>query len=137
MKNDYGYTNNESEIESIRQFVRDAIADGWVQTVRYDNETVDESCELRKDDFVMAVLTRTKGVGKWKYQATVHAWAPDKLTVKLKEKYDWSIFENAQTTCNLCLKTGVKTQRYSFAGRCCADCITQARKDHEQPGWCD
>lgn len=137
MKNDYGYTNSDSEIESVRQFVADAIADGWVQSKRYDSEPVERSCELTKDDFKMAVLTRVGGVGKWKYQTSIHAWAPDRLAIRLKEKYDWSIFENAQTTCNLCFKTGVETQRYSFAGRCCSECIDQARKDHEQPGWCN
>lgn len=135
--NEWGYTNKESDIESVRQFVRDAVNDGWTQEQRYPSEPVEQSCKLAKDGFVISVLTRTQVSSKWKYQASVHAWAPDGLVIRLSEIYKWETFQNAQTTCNLCLKTGVQTQRYSFAGRCCADCLSEARKKHEQPGWCD
>lgn len=136
MKNDWGYSNDATRFNEINQFVADAVADGWTLEQTYDSEPSMRACKLKREGFVISVITR-KNVGKWKYEANIHAWAPDKLAVIVPAVYSWDAFKDSQTTCNLCLKAGVETQRYSFAGRCCADCIEQARKDHEQPGWCD
>lgn len=39
--------------------------------------------------------------------------------------------------CPICKKkVGLaKMNRYSFAGRCCPDCLPEMRKQYEQPGW--
>ena len=135
--NEWGYTNKDSDIEQVRQFVKDAVKDGWTQTKYYDSEELDQSCRLYKDGFVISVLTRNLKGPRWKYQASVDAWADDGLAVRLDSVYKWTIFENAKTTCNICLASGVETHRYSFAGRCCVACLDAARKEHESPGWCE
>ncbi len=40
-------------------------------------------------------------------------------------------------TCNLCQKSVgyINLMRYSFAGKCCGDCLPKARAEYEQPGW--
>lgn len=137
VQNEWGYTNSDEHIEAVRQFVKDAIADEWLQEKYYDSETLDQSCKLYKNGFEVSVLTRNLNGSRWKYQASINAWADDGLAIRLPLRYDWKVFENAKTTCNICLATNVQTQRYSFAGRCCENCISDARKEHEYPGWCE
>lgn len=86
----------------------------------------------------MMILTRDPAGGsKWKYEAEVNIWGPDKLAIRPPATYDFAAIQAAQTTCSHCKKTGVKTQRYSFAGRCCEACLPEMRRKHEGPGWCD
>lgn len=136
MTNEYGYTNDVKYFNEANEFVRAAVEDGWELKPRYAGESTMRACELNRDGFVIAVITR-KNVGKWKYHVSVHAWAPDKLAIKLPVVYNSETFTKAMSTCNICDKEVDKTYRYSFAGRACADCLPQAQKEHEQPGWCD
>jgi hypothetical protein len=73
--------------------------------------------------------------GKWAYEASISIWGPDGMAVGVPELYEWGAVKAGLRTCNACGKTDVETFRFSFAGRCCNDCIPAMRKKHEYPGW--
>lgn len=136
MITEWGYTNDVKYFDAANEFIRAAVEDGWELSQTYPSECAQRACHLYKDGFVISAITR-KDTGKWKYQVSLHAWAPDKLAIDLPTVYDPETFTKGQFICNLCKKELEKTQRYSFAGRCCEECLPQAKKQYEQPGWCD
>lgn len=136
MINQFGHTNDVKYLEAANAFIQSAISDGWDIKQSYPSESIDRACKLTKDGFVISAIRR-EGVGKWKYEVSLHAWGPDGLCIKLPMVYNSETFLKAEITCGVCKKEVEKTYRYSFAGRACADCIPEARKKHEQPGWCD
>jgi hypothetical protein len=133
---DFGFTNDGKQMELAYAFIEAAITDGWEQYQSYPSESTERACKLKREGFVISAITRTK-VGKWKFEVQLNAWGPDGLCIKLPIVYNPETFLKAETTCGICNKEVEKTFRYSFAGRACADCIPEARKKHEQPGWCD
>ena len=136
MINQFGHTNDVKYFEAANAFIQAAVADGWELNQTYPSECAQRACRLTRDGFVISAITR-KDVGKWKYEVSLHAWAPDGLAIKLPTVYNPETFLKAETTCGICKKEVDKTFRYSFAGRACVDCLPEARKKHEQPGWCD
>lgn len=135
---EYGYSNDEADLESVRAFVAAAIADGWHQTQYYDNEPVEQSCKLARDGFKMSILSRVcdpKDSG-YRFWLSVSVWGPDGLSIRLRsDVYESDAFESGLRRCCLCAAEDVKTVRYSFAGRCCEACLPGARKQFERPGW--
>lgn len=136
MINEFGHTNDVKYFEAANEFIRAAVADGWEHSQTYPSEAITRACRLTRDGFVISVITR-KDVGKWKYEVQLNAWAPDKLCIELPEVYSPDTFLKAEITCGVCKKEVEKTFRYSFAGRACQGCLTEAQRKHEQPGWCD
>lgn len=136
MINEFGHTNDVKYFEAANAFIQAAVADGWELSQTYPSEPAMRACRLKRDGFVISAITR-KDVGKWKYEVSLHAWAPDGLCIDLPTVYNSETFLKAENTCGVCKKEVDKTYRYSFAGRACADCIPDARKKHEQPGWCN
>lgn len=141
---EYGYTNDQAALERVQAFVAAAIADGWEQSIYFEGEPVDQACKLRRDGFVMSVLSRTFTPTRWqpqsrfKFTAQVSAWGPDELALDIGPDYPgFEAFQAALLKCLLCGAEGVVTQRYGFAGRCCAACLPAARAKFEKPGWCD
>ena len=133
---EWGHTNDVKYFDEANEFIRAAVEDGWELSQTYPSEPAQRACRLTRGGFIISAITR-KDVGKWKYEVSLHAWAPDKLAIKLPVVYNSETFTKAMTTCNICDKEVDKTYRYSFAGRACASCLPQAQKEHEQPGWCD
>lgn len=136
---EYGMTDDPQFVEKVRAYVAAARADGWTWKKRYASEPEHWGAELDRSGFKIVALSRgddTKPFsGGYKYQASIHIWGPDGLAIKPPDTYDWAAIQAGVTQCNLCNKTGVKTFRYSFAGRCCHECIPAARAEHERPGW--
>lgn len=132
-KETYGYTNADSEYERVVSFRDAAVKDGWTIGPN-GNESPDTWARLERDRWVGHVLAR-KNVGKWKYQAEVSMWAPDKLSIVVPDIYLWDEIKAAVRTCCLCGAKDVDTQRYSFAGRCCAACRPAAAARFEKGNW--
>lgn len=66
--------------------------------------------------------------------ARISIWGPDELQIKVPETYR-PLGKADLDTCAYCHRTGTKTARVSFAGRCCQDCLSEQRKELEYPGW--
>jgi hypothetical protein len=134
----FGFTNDPQHKELADAYRQAAIADGWQCAPMFSNEPVESAAELIRDGFTMQILTReTRGnANKWRYQVTVSIWGSDGLVIKPPDTYNWDSIKAGMRTCNVCDKTDVDTERYHFAGRCCADCRTEMARRYESPGWC-
>lgn len=136
---DFGFTNDIGRLDAANAYREAAIADGWSCTATYGNEPVERAASLVKGGFKMGILARDRRgePSKWKAEVSIDIWGPDGLVVKPPDEYDWAKIQAGVRTCNSCGATNVDTQRYSFAGRCCAKCLPEMRRKHERPGWCD
>lgn len=134
---DFGFTNDQARIDAARAWRDAAIADGWMAEAMYaPREGIASACRLTRDGFVAQVITRENAPGlAHRFEVSVDVWGPDKLTVKPPFAYDWPAIQAAVRTCNACGATDVDTERYAFAGRCCAACLPAMRAKHERPGW--
>lgn len=139
-------------IEDYNRMVayREALkADGWTITNIYKSEPLECSCKGEKDSFVFHILTRDyeimKEIHPWiknskprrRYECAINFWGPDGLAITAPNVYSYEDLKSAMRVCSSCKEKNVDTFRYSFAGRCCADCLPAMRAQHEQPGWCD
>lgn len=132
---DFGFTNDDAKFAAANAWREAAIADGWEATPCYSSEPLTAMCHLSRDGFKVRVASREKQ-GKWKYMADVCGWGPDGLSIRLPTVYSgFELIQQQLRHCNKCEADDVDTQQYSFAGRCCSNCIDQARKQHEYPGW--
>lgn len=132
----FGFTNEDDHIESVRAFVAAAVADGWSIEPTYGSEPVTSAARLQKAGYMGQALMRVKDKpSKWKYEAQISLWGPDGLAIKPPCPYDWNAITAGTTRCSACGADGVKTVRYSFAGRCCESCLPKMREQHERPGW--
>ena len=130
-------------IESVRRFRDAAVADGWsiqptyVSTPGNVNEPQEQAASLEKDGFRMQVLARPSGCFPHlkKDSSVISIWGPDGLAIVPPEIYDFPEIKRGLEHCNNCGKNRVKTQRYSFAGRCCAECRPEMARAHEYSGW--
>lgn len=135
--------DNIKELQRAQKFRDDAVKDGWSIKPTYDHhESVDSASTLSKDGFVMSILTRTNNLNKYPnvknlYEVSIAIWGPDKLAIEVPDHYDMQKIIDGMRFCRHCGKTDVDTFRYSFAGRCCKDCLPALREKYEQPGWCD
>ncbi len=136
---EFGFTNDATQLERVRQYVAAAVADGWEIQPTYASESVDRAARLKRDGFVMQALTRTHEPSqhRWLYEAKVHLWGPDGLALTPPEPYDFAEMLRRTRICSHCKAEDVETVRYGFAGRCCKPCLPEMRKRHEQPGWND
>lgn len=133
--NMFGFTNDQAEYDAAVAFREAAKADGWTCVPTYgDSEPVERAARLMRDGWVISILAREK-VGKWKYEANVHAWGPDGMSIRTPRVYDFQVMQAELRTCKACGATDVPTHRYSFAGRCCEQCLPEMRRQHEGPGW--
>lgn len=135
----FGFTDDEARMESVRQYVRDAITDGWTIEPTYTTESVERAAHLKREGFVMSVLTRDNRDRKSKcpYETSISIWGPDGLAISVPSVYDFAEIQRRIRVCSACGKSDIDTERYSFAGRCCAECLPAMRAKHEKPGWCD
>lgn len=140
MSGEFGFTNDRAELDAAHAWRVAAIADGWKAKPTYDkNEPLERHATLSKDGFVAHVKARDDTEKKYRhrYEAGVHVWAPDGLSVRAPTIYDFAAIKAGVRHCVNCGKDDVDTQRYSFAGRCCADCVQPLRAKYERSGWCD
>ncbi len=138
-----GFTDDKTVYDQVIKFKQDAITDGWSARATYENhESIERACTLEKNGFTMMILSRegtgtVRQPGKWQYEALVSIWGNDGLAITPPAAYDWQAIVRGMRHCNNCGKDDVATQRYSFAGRCCKDCLPEMRKEREYPGWTD
>lgn len=114
-----------------------ALADGWtIEPTYQQHEPMETAFKMHRDGFLVQGLARPPsatmlGTGE------IHCWGPDGLAIHAGEIYDFAALQADLRICHNCAKADVDTMRYSFAGRCCAECLPEMRRVHEQPGWCD
>lgn len=125
------------EIAAVRVWREAAEADGWIAEATYDHESIDRAFKLSRDGFVIMGLTRPsdeRSLGS----GSLNGWAPDAMSIKLPVIYPgMEAIAEAAKTCYNCGNHPVETFRYSFAGRCCKDCLPEMQRIHERAGWCD
>lgn len=124
----------EASIDRATAWREDAMADGWSCEATYGHEPVESAFTMQREGFVAMGLARqeTKTMlagGK------INLWGPDGLAIEPPETYDWEAITSGLRTCANCGATDVDTQRYSFAGRCCAKCRPEMAKTHESGNW--
>lgn len=118
----------------VRAWRDAAIADGWTLEAMFPgHEDVDRAFKLWRDGFHVSGINRP--AGDLLPQAQLNAWGPDGLCLLIPIPYDWERLKTGLRRCNNCGAEDVETQRYGFAGRCCADCLPAMRAEHERPGW--
>lgn len=136
---EFGLTNNKDYYDAALAFRQSAIDDGWIARPTYDFESIDRHSTLVKDGFRMHVMSRdnTDKPERHKYQASINIWGPDTLCIKPPKVYDWNFIKEGKLRCNNCNKIVDRIYHYSFAGRCCKECLPEMQKKHEYPGWSD
>ena len=134
---DWGLTNYQEDLDAVIVFREAAHADGWDRQPLFGNEHMDSASKLTKAGFVMHTLTRTNDPkqNKYKFTSNISIWGPDGLAIPAPLFYSMEALIKATRTCPICKKDDVDTQRYSFAGRCCKDCLPEMQRIHEYPGW--
>lgn len=59
------------------------------------------------------------------------------LAIKTPKVYNFEEIVLGLKTCGICNTKNVQTFRYSFAGRCCENCLPAAKEKFEKHGWND
>lgn len=134
MVDEFGFTNDPSDLNAVVAWREAAVKDGWSIQPTFYTEPVESHASLYKEGFQAHVKARIKTKGKWKYEAQVCLWGPDRLAVRVPKIYDWEKIVVGLKTCNVCGAIG-ETFQYSFAGRCCENCLPDMKKKHEYNGW--
>jgi len=134
MSNEFGFTNDQEELNAAVAWREAAIKDGWIIEPTYKLEPMESHASLKKEGFHATVMARIKTSGRWKYEAQVSVWGPDRLAIRPPRIYSWEAIVAGLNTCNVCGNTG-EMFSYSFAGRCCENCLPDMKKKHEYPGW--
>lgn len=116
------------DIDSVKQFVTDAIDAGWKSKELYRNNP--ESVELTKNDYKIMVIIK-------EWNLTVAAWGPDKLalSIPLPLKFNEKQIFDLVNICGECGEKVDKTYRVAFCNRVCEKCMTSAKQKYEKPGW--
>jgi hypothetical protein len=133
--------------EEMKRFVvawrAAAIADGWEHTATYGLEPIERACRLKREGFLVSILTREPWEGNKSIPATksteysINAWGPDGLSLKITALYSFEDLKRNLLLCGECGKYSVSTSRVAFVNRVCPKCIVAARKKYETKGWCD
>lgn len=136
-KGDYGFRSAgeaEAALAGVRQWRADAIAAGWAHEPTYgSSESEERAMRLHgPSGWTAQTIARPNEKGA---QASIHVWGPDGLAVSVPPFFDMRVLTAATRRCSRCKAENVETQRVGFAGRVCAACITDARKEVERPGW--
>jgi hypothetical protein len=136
MADEFGLTNDEQEINEVSAFREAAIADGWEAQPGSAAELIEDYAHLSKEGFKMHTMSRRLVNSKFKFQASVHIWGPDGWAIGLLGPiYNWDEIKAGVRRCNECGAEDVETERYSFAGRCCAGCRPKMAAQHERGNW--
>lgn len=139
-------TNDDVEFERVVRWRAAAVADGWSIAPTYPGtEPADRAARLSRDGFTIQILTRDMlawfeaGKQSWKpkvrYSLSITIWGPDGLQIDPPHEYDGAAIIAGLRHCMNCGADDVETQRFSFAGRCCAACRPEMSRLTEQPGW--
>lgn len=122
-------------LAGVRQWRADAIASGWRHEPTYGDAESEERAMRLTGPAGWTVQTLAREHESGRAEAMIYAWGPDGLAVDVPPLFDMRALEAATRSCSRCEATDVETQRVGFAGRVCAACIKDARKEVERPGW--
>lgn len=130
-------------LEVVRQFIQDAIADGWASRPLYSDPEF--GIILEKNGMTIHARTEPQGCyGTWPGRGTpnpmtdnasLSAWGSDGLVLQVSAPYDAEALVAAHQVCGCCGATDVETHRYHFAGRACAACLPDAKAKTEVGNW--
>jgi hypothetical protein len=141
---EFGYTTDPRRLEGVRNFVSDAVRDGWgIEQTYPGREPVESAATLTRDGFKMMAFARDASGderrvrSRTSYMASISIWGPDGLAINPPQFYDFDAIQAGVRFCEYCGARDVSTHRVGFAGRACADCLPGQRKAQEYPGWCD
>ena len=138
---DYIRNFTQEALDGARAYRATALADGWTSEPTYKHEEEERASRHRREGFLISIIARepraaTERLTKQrKPEGSVSIWGPDGLAITTPMPYSWDTIVAGMRTCSACGKTDVDTQRFSFAGRCCAACLPEMRRKHEYPGW--
>ena len=134
---EFGFTDDPLRLAAAKAYRDAAKQDGWVCVPTYDSESMESASSQHRQHYAMQILSREMQHGHWNYQCSINIWGPDGLSIKPPDVYDWLAITAGARTCNECGAVDVDTQKYSFAGRCCADCRPAMAEKHEKRGWAE
>lgn len=135
--------DNIDQLKSALAFKQAAVADGWSIKPTYSNhESTDTAATLNHPDgFTMQIYTRDHlplvPNAITRYEVDISIWGTDTLSIEVPPVYNMQAIRDGMKKCFNCHKIVDQTFRYSFAGRCCKDCLPRMREIHEKSGWCD
>lgn len=131
----FGFTNDLTVLEAVRQWRDAAIADGWTER-DMDNDPRRRRSHLNRDGYTAHTVTREGSDGsKWKCEAAIYLWGPDGPAIEPPSIYDWAAITAGQRHCPVCGRDGVETFRIAFANRACAECRPCLRAKLEVGNW--
>ena len=132
-----GLTNDVELYDSIKEYLECMLNDGWVNKNPDSTEPIENYARLIKDNFQASLVRRIIDSPKYKYSVGLSIWGPDGLCIGVPITYDWELIKSMTKYCTHCNKSNVDTFRFSFAGRCCKECLPELKKRFEKPGWCN
>lgn len=109
-------------------FEGSAIEDGWQGELMFPGDP--DAVKLTKDGWVIQVVRRNT---ESEFHCTLAVFGPDSLQITIPSNesgpvYDFDKMKENLRYCKNCESKNVDTFRYSFAGRCCAECRTSLDK---------
>ena len=120
-------------IDQVTQWRKDAVADGWSAKPTYPHhESIERAFTLNREGFIAQCLARPADDRRTNPDAAISVWGPDGMYIKPPREYDWPTIQAGLRACVNCGAIDVDTERYSFAGRCCADCRPEMAAKHER-----
>ncbi len=124
------------EAQAAQDWFYAALADEWTAKATYPNEPTAQAFSLEKEGFHVQGLARPS-TAKMLGGGSIYVWGPDKLALRCPIIYSSEFLIKELKTCSNCNNYPVETFCYSFAGRCCKQCLPEMKRLHEKPGWCD
>jgi hypothetical protein len=120
---------NNLTLGDVFKWRDDAIVDGWSIEPSYPgHEHIERAARLQKAGYTASIITRED----WH---SINIWGPDGLAIQVSIPYSMDAIILGMSVCSNCGTHGVDTVGFSFAGRCCYECLPEMRKKHEYPGW--
>ena len=139
--NSYAKNFTQEALDGARAYRAALLADGWSSEPTYEHEKEDSASRHRRDGFLVSIISRAPSaktehlIEQRNPEGSVSIWGPDGLAIAVPMPYSWEAIVAGVRKCSACKATDVETQRYAFAGRCCAKCLPEMRRQHEKPGW--
>ena len=120
-----------------------ALADGWAHVGKMDNfgKFSDTDFYLEKDDMVVFLVDRpayvdTRGRHIREYFHT-NGWFDNGRSAwaYFPDEYDVEEIQRLRHVCTECHKYAETLHHVAFASMVCDNCVSDARKKYEFPGW--
>lgn len=120
----------------LDEYIQSAKNDGW----HFTRESKNPQQDWYEAEVIVINVGKFKLLAYANYHGTkvttcfINLWGPDELIVEPISPYRRPNKDDLRI-CAHCGQLG-ETYRYSFAGRCCKECLPEMRAQFEQEGWC-